>query len=427
MRLSADRAIELLLCLLALAIPLYVVGFEVRGFDLNVAAVLLALLGPVLIVRGRFLKKNLLLLSFWLGWILLTVAWRYEPMDYVLSMGALFVVTVPLTASWGRIDEGRLFRYFVAGLVISLAFAGYDFCAAIFGLSPLEDVASVGLLSHSRTGEVGGFRRVKALMMEPAHYAIYLAFAYALVDGAGPRFFRERALVLLRVTIVIALVGTLSLAGMFLWGIAVLSRGALLALRLSGNLKRWSLGRLISVGILSGLIFLGARYSEAPQIAENYANRIDRTMASLVEDHLVGSEGSRANAIPVMLDYWDNGPQQLLVGEGYANFEMWLMREYGHLGRWSSYARGEVNNTFAVVGISTGAPGLLLFLLFVLVAAFTSPRKLPVHMTLLWLASNFASGMLIGYLIWSLALVAILLSGAFTEGRPLSNPPLEMA
>ena len=109
-----------------------------------------------------------------------------------------------------------------------------------------------------------------------------------------------------------------------------------------------------------------------------------------------------------MIDYWSSQDwTNLLIGEGYANYSEWLRQEFGYLTPiLSSFARGQINNIFAAIGISTGIIGLLLYLLFVKSIFSRRYIFIPMSFIAVWIVMHFASGMLIGVLAWVPILIA---------------------
>ena len=255
------------------------------------------------------------------------------------------------------------------------------------------------------------FRRVKALMMEPADYAIYLAFAYAIVDRFGPRFIGGVARGILKGLILVFLATTVSLSGVLLL-LAYFGTRSLVAVG-RGRWSRPAFARSLVVVpplILGFALFLR---SDAAEPGLVFLQRASRAVEVVQSGVLTGSEGSRANALPVLGAYWSGGGvSRVIWGEGYANHEAWLVREYGDLGEFSSFAQGQINNVMAVLGIATGAVGLVMYLLFCGRIAFQRDRGLPVAVLAIWLVANMASGMLVGYLLWSLVLVVRVLEAA---------------
>jgi hypothetical protein len=176
----------------------------------------------------------------------------------------------------------------------------------------------------------------------------------------------------------------------------------------AGFTRGWSWRRtgqvmllLVAVGTLVAL----ALTSESGLLAD-YMVRIVRAQEDIETVNLVGSEGSRANAVLALPDYWEaEGWRGFLVGTGYANYEKWLLATYGDLGEWSTFARGEIDNVLVAVFLSTGLLGMSAFLLFLLrVFGFAVLRRqLPLFVFVLGI--NFVYGFLISGFYWGVLFV----------------------
>lgn len=420
---TVDVAVARVLELLAFSVPLYIVGFPIAGYDFSLPTLLLILLAGLLVYRGEFVRRRFLAAALFVGWALFTAVGRHSPVTYFPSLAALVLVITPLCSSLPRtLEPDRLLRWLLAGFVLSLAFAGWELGVNFIGLPPLEDLISVGLLAEVRTQEMLGFRRVKSSMAEPADYAIYLVAIFALVDLATRRGFRIPAAIWVKGAAVLALLPTLSLSGFLLLGVYVAVRWGGQARGFLSHLDvhRSMLPRaLVGLGLVAALVLLGRWLVVRidPAIFDLVFGRLERVMFVLQNAVYRGSEGSRANAIPVMLDYWSSqGLDGLLVGEGYARYQGWLESTFAH---WesSTLAQGRLANVLAILGISTGAVGLLLYLAFVASVAADPARRLPAAFVAVWLVMHLAYGFLIGYLLWSL-----LLAAQVVLGRPADSP-----
>lgn len=404
----AARLVEVL----AFTLPLFFVGVRLGTYDFSLATLVLVVLAAVLVYRGRFVTRRLFLAALLIGWALLTVAGRYSPLTYGPSLAAFGLVLTPVCAELPHtVEPERVLRWLLAGFLVSLAFAAWELGVNLVGLPPFERLVSVGLLGAVHTQQMLGFRRIKASMAEPAHYAIYVVAVYVIMDLASRRGLRIRGERWLKAGALVALFSTLSLSGFLLLGIYVAVRGALglgATLR-SLRSRRGALGRLLlaSAGVVAaGILGVWLVQRLAPGVFDLVFGRLGRTLFVVQNAVYRGSEGSRANAIPVMLRYWSShGLHGVLFGEGYARYESWLSSTFAYW-RFSTLAQGRLANVLAVLGISTGAVGLALYLGFVTSVLADRRRRLPLTFGAVWLGAHFAYGFLIGYLLWSLLLVA---------------------
>ena len=420
---TLSRPIEWNLKIIAFTLPFQIAGIEAGGYPFSLTVLALGALNVLLLVRGRFSSRILAALAVFAGWCLVTAAFRHPPGTYLLSWFGLILVTVPTCAIYPKQVSGeKLLSAIVWGAVASFILATYEVVVAVGVVPPFEDFLSLSI--QPRTQEFLDFRRVKAGMEEPAHYAIYLVLIYAIIDqrqsqGASVPWSRR-----VKLLTPVFLLTTLSLAGVVLF-IAYLTVKVLSNLR--GVYRVQSLWRsglfLLSAPIIAvGLIYV-VQISGLYEVVALFAARLDVVVDVVIGGTLTGSEGSRANAIPVMIDYWSSqGWIHFFMGEGYANYSEWLVQEFGYINSvLSSFARGQINNIFAAIGISTGVVGILLYLWFIK-SIFSRPNiYLPASFIATWLVMHFASGMLIGVLPWATLLAACIIFRKIPDRDRLSE------
>lgn len=420
---TVDVLIARVLELLVFTVPLYFLGVQVAGYDFSLATLLIIVLAALLVYRGEFIGSRSFVAALFVGWCLFTAIGRHGPLTYLPSLAALVLVVTPLCTSLPRtVRPARVLTMLLAGFIVSLVFAAWDIAFNLIGVPAVEQLIPVGLVADVQTQVMLGFRRVKASMAEPAHYALYLVAVIVVVDQASRRGFRIAGEAWIKIAASLALLSTLSLSGfLLLAGYLFLrvGRGLWESLR-SLEIPRSTLPRgLAALGLLV-LLAVAGRWLVTridPALFDLVFGRIDRVIYVVQNAVYRGSEGSRANAIPVMIDYWTSqGLDGVLVGEGYARYQGWLASTFA---RWeySTLAQGRLANVLAILGISTGVVGLVLYLGFVGTVALDSGRRLPAAFVAVWLGMHFAYGFLIGYLLWSLLLV-----GQVVLGRPAGAP-----
>jgi hypothetical protein len=403
-----SRLIEWNLKFIAFTLPFQIVGIDAGAYPFSLTVLALGVLNVLLLVRGRFSSRVLAALAVFTGWCLVTAAFRHPPGTYLLSWFGLILVTAPICATYPQqISRKKLLSALVLGAVASFVLATYEVTVAVGSVPPIEDLFPLSI--QPKTGDFLGFRRVKAGMEEPAHYAIYLVLIYAIIDHGQKQNINVPWSQQVKLLTPVFLLTTLSLSGVILFT-------AYLAVKTLGNLREvfqvWRLWRsgllLLSAPIIvAGLVYT-VRASGLDEVVVLFASRLDVVIDVVTGGTLTGSEGSRANTIPVMIDYWSSQSWiHLFMGEGYANYSKWLVQEFGYLNpTLSSFARGQINNIFAAIGISTGVVGVLLYLGFLKSIFSRSCIHLPASFIVTWLVMHFASGMLIGVLPWATLLAA---------------------
>ena len=329
---------------------------------------------------------------------------RHPVSSYALSLAALGLALLPFANSRLRPGELRgLVKGLLLGVWLTLGLMALSILPQVVGalylLGPLESV----LVGTEQTGVFLGYVRPFAGFSEPSHLAIYLASVYVVLDllvrGGWP-------LALWRAVAPVAVLFTGSVAGLVLLLVYVFSRWA-------GALGRLLAGRFSMQLVMRGLVVTAVLVAlflaigpDPGDLFEEYALRVLKTMDDVETGNLVGSEGSRVNAVLALPDYWTTtGLPGFLAGTGYANHEAWLIDAYGHLSEWSTFSRGAVDSILIAVFLSTGVFGIVAYLRF-LTVGFGS-RVLAAHMSLavFVLAVNFAYGYLIAGFYWQLLFV----------------------
>jgi hypothetical protein len=383
--------------------PLYVLGIPAGGFDFTISACLLILLSLIILVRGRFHAFTLGAASLFMGWALLVTVPRYPPSAYLLSWMGLGVMVLPFCGTVpDAIRPREILDALYWGLLASFGFAFYEIAVTLAGLPALQEIFTFGLWAEVRTGTFLGVQRVKSTMAEPAHYARYLVSAYAILDTAtlyGYEIRRER---LFKAVWLLVLLSTLSLTGVILAGVYV---GVRALVRWRRGLRKLFAPRFWVLATTSPFALAGSLYAAGVNpidLIRLFARRFGDVMEAIQLGIVVGSEGSRIQSTLILFRYL--GGQDVLhffAGEGYSQASSWLIENFGHLPEnISSFARGDLHNTFSAVGISTGTVGLLLYLVYISILLTSRRWKVPVPIGAVWLVSHLATGYLIGYHFW---------------------------
>jgi hypothetical protein len=255
-----------------------------------------------------------------------------------------------------------------------------------------------------------GYERPKAGFFEPSYLAIYLAFSYVILDiikDTQRNFSLLRALILLALIIVGSLSGVLLIAGYFV--VVLLEKGfyGLGATETRLIVKRRTVYYIGFFGLMSvlGFLYLLPIFSEALSI---YFARISESLLALKAGDLEGSEASRINALSAVFEYWSKeGFVGVLFGTGYANSEEWLIDTYGHLGELSSFARGQQDNLFAAILLSTGIFGFLAYLFFIISITWKTSFFRSFSVVVFFILFHFVYGFLTSYLHWYLLFVLL--------------------
>ena len=358
-----------------------------------------SLLGLVTRGIGRsHLVAGGMLLAF-----IVTAMPRFDYTSYALSICALGVAIAPLTVPvFEPLAWHKLLRGFLLGLYLTLTIICVELGAQVLGIGMISDALRV-IFPYGGQGVFINFLRPKAGFLEPSHLAIYLCFAFAVLDISKDS---KNGFMWHKTIILVALLAIGSMSGLviiFTYLIVKSLQDLPSAVR---NLlrRRAILYALLSITLV--VLSVAYFYDAVVQAIEVYSTRIDKTLIALGEGGLEGSEGSRINALTALPKYWSEfGVSGFLFGTGYANYEDWLIKTYGYLGPWSTFARGQIDNMLVAVFLSTGLVGLSAYLFFTWWVFRCSGIKRATVIGVFVLTVNFAFGYLVLYLYWYLLFV----------------------
>lgn len=418
-----DRTFENLFRGIAFFWPLYVVGLPIGGFDFTLVVLLLVFLSGLVLARGTFWTRTVGLGGLFVGWAFLTAFPRHPVQEYIFSWFALGVMIIPFLGTYPlNIRQRRILDALYWGVVVSFVFAAYEIAINFTSLPPVKKLLPIGLWPEVRTHEYLGLRRIKATMAEPAHYAIYLVFAYGILDFAEDRGYSFKHQVLFKAAWSISLLATLSLSGVIL---AV----SYFAARF---LQRWREGvyqlfrpRFWLFLATAPIVLSGALYAvdiTPGELFSLFADRLGDVIQVIQLGAVAGSEGSRVQSTLILFEYlgrqdWGH----FFFGEGYAQYDIWIQNRYGHLSEQiTSLASGSLHNRFSVIGLSTGFIGLLIYIAFAAGLLFSRTRFIPFTISVTWIVAHFAIGSLIGGHLW----IPLLITGITC--RDLENPRVQL-
>lgn len=413
--------------LLAISIPLYSIGIVIDGYDASLALLAILLIWISLPQKSKANPTTLLLYYAFILWSFTSAALRHSPPLYAPSLLSLILCSAPLILINFSIDDTykrRLINAFSLGALITFPLAAYDILSTTESLPLLENVLNLPILSNGTNSTYGSITRVRALMSEPAHYAIFLCYCYAIHDSRQAKRLNIRYSSAIKFTSLFFIVFTFSLSGIFVLltylATTAITQGKTGILRFA-KFTIVATASVVATGIIT-TVFLDVPLL---QIIDAYSSRFQALGASALSGSFLGTYGERGNAMLVTLGYWkDVGLPDALIGTGYANHEIWLINQFGHL-EHSELGRGRIPNAFAAIGISTGIVGLSFFLSLIISISRSSNNKLPWAIVSMWIITYFAYGNVIDYFVWSLALISKLTtseSACRKRGSAINHP-----
>ncbi|HET6527081.1 hypothetical protein [Sphingopyxis sp.] len=389
---------EILAFLTAAFVPFPTLGYPVAA-DLTISPALVCGSLFLLVNISRvFARRDYLVAAIAMAACFIVSNIGRNPVDsYLLSLVALFAVIAPLML--GNIERSvsrAMIRGFLVGLVVTLAISFVELVSALLNIDDILILLDT-IFPDGRRGNPAPYLRPKAGFFEPSHLAVYLAFAFVIVDIA---FQKSKLSNVFKALIGVSILYVGSLSGFLIITFYIAAQWSAVIFEKKRN-------AFISFMTLI-LAFVVVLIYWDDIVSSTYFERIGIVSEAFSRGDLVGSEGSRINAFRPVLDYWsENGWTDFFLGTGYGNYSDWLIYRYGGLGVFSSAGRGDIDNIFAAVMLSTGILGIVSYLTFLFIRFYSISKGRLIAIGLFVVAVHFSYGHMISYLVWYLFLVLV--------------------
>lgn len=400
--------LQVLLVVMLAVTPFEAMGVKVGNYIFSPPVIVGGLASLMLFATQNRYPRTILVYVAMLLWFLVTCVGRYEPSSYLLSFSALVLMSYPVVV---LVPSQKMALAMMGGVrfgvLVTLTLITLDLAGQFIGIVAINEFFDL-IFPLAGKGIFMGYERPHGGMTEPAHLAIYLVMAIACLDIAGKTHSSNERFKYAAVAGVL-LIGSFS--GILLLSAYTVIRFGGYCLSDSMLRRRFKQSMLVYAGGIFGLMMLAiiTWHNLFIDAWGEYASR-SLTVFDVVSDmNFEGSEGSRANALQALWIYWhDQGVFGFLFGTGYANYEGWLLDNFGYLNPiLSSFARGQINNILAVVGISTGAIGIWFYIWFLMrVLANAGLLKKPAVLVLVF-GFHMAYGGLIAHLFWHMLLALV--------------------
>jgi hypothetical protein len=398
---TTSGLIRVLIYLLAFSITFYIIGFSLAGLKINLPLLLIFILDVMLIIRGKFISKDLLLIIIFSSLCFLSTLFRYPFLSYFPSLTLTMLLILPLAASWNKldIDREKLMNFLVAGALISLFYIPFELYFRymhLFGYKGNELWVSI-------SGHSFCFYRASSTMLEPSHYTVVLLFIYILIDIAQKRGYSIRNSGLFRYCFFIALILGVSLSGIVLICLYLILKLIYFSLKFVTNKSKIVARKNKLIKILSGIVLLlvinGLSHDFSGKVISKIRERVSITTDVIARQKSEGSSGERLSFIWVSKMYVTQSPvSNILFGEGFSNYRQWLVNNKKQIG----YDTGEAYNLFLIVFLSIGIIGLIAFIIMLLGISEVNFLVFDeiVFVTILFV-SFFTHGYLVMYWMWT--------------------------
>ena len=403
----------MLFFLFGACLPLFVVGPELSE---GLWASPSIFVGMAIVTHSIFSGKvtlRLLLLALMIVVFALTSMGRHSPETYIPSLLMLFSVASPICLSRiGREQQKALGIGFIWGLYATLLLVWVQITTQVTGQQALyETVVNLFRPLEFMAKDHNFFMfyfRPSGAFMEPAHLAIYLVMALFVLDLIGNRKSeRLRFLTVLTLFFVGSIVGYVLFIGyLAIRYVPSLRRGFKRLDKKVFEKKAVTATFAVILFVLPAIALF-----DGSTALDHLVERLLRTVEAVQLGNLSGSEGSRANTIRVLFDYWKlEGLYGFMFGTGYGNSSDWLIQNFRNLDSWATVSRGSVDSIIVAILISTGFFGGVFYLFFAALCLSRVGRDSFLRFFMFFLLLNMATGFLIAYPIWHLFAVILLLS-----------------
>ena len=334
--------------------PLTNLGIHFGYFPISIPAFLLYLLSICLL--GYLKSENFVTLIVFVACVLYFLAtsiyrwplsWALNPV-LAFSMISLGVIIYEKKISESFIIKSLILSVslalFASLIQIALYSSGLDF-SNIFGdlvfNKALEDQRFSGL-------------RLKGLFIEPAHQGIFgSSIVFIALNFFAGRKNNNKIVLFFLFSGTFLSIASFSLSGFFLLFSVVL---CYIILNKGVFIKAFILS------LLGSLVIVILSFS--PVMQEIVIERFISASENVTTFDLRNHESSRLHSYLLFYEYAkDKGPIGFFFGEGYGNYEYWLINNFS--GSFTSFAEGKVANMFVAIFIGAGIFGVILFLFYI--------------------------------------------------------------
>lgn len=343
-RVFTNVILENLWCLFFVSVPFSVFGFRYKTYDFSIPTIVILSIAVICIIRGIY-KKSFLPLYLYLLYVFISSSLLFIFKEYnsFPSLLILFLLLIPIIASYGDFNVRRVKKFIVIGLYLSLLLYLYEFFSVLFGMP--DYIVSSPISLKSVSAQLVGFPRVGGGFQEPSWFALYLfnCFLYFKMNYPDDRI--KIALMILFILFSTSLAGIL-----------------LLFVYFSAELLQKKRFKFVIIAVGAVIVILSTNISN--KLLDYYYNKISKTYNSIGKMEYNTSEALRINAFLVGTKYITDSETSffnLAFGEGYAFQQFWIKNKFK--GYINEFGRGLVTNLLAVTVISLGLIGFLLFLL----------------------------------------------------------------
>ena len=413
------KLISYLVFLFGVCIPFFVVGPRISNGLWLSPSILIGVLLVATSVLVQGLTIRIVFLSIMLFVFALTSAGRHAPDTYLFSLLMLFAVMAPMCVRSISGEQAKWLKVgFICGLLITLVLVWIEILSQVFAQDYIyRFVGNLFAGLEPRMNPHNHFvlyQRPQVAFSEPAHLAIYLSASLLILDLIGSRLTG-----FLRLATCLTIIAVGSMVGYVLLMAYVLLKlyNACYSSGLKINVIQISSIAfvLFGFGLLSMVLLKSTVFME---VIDKIFGRIMKTLDVLRSGDLVGSEASRVNVLPVLMDYWRiEGFPGVFFGTGYGNASDWLITNYGHLGGQATVGRGHFDNILVGISLTTGIFGLVFYMLFTVLCISRVGKENFFLIFIIFILLNFSTGFLIAYPIWHLMAIILLIAGAHKASR----------
>lgn len=334
--------------------PLANLGIHFGYFPISIPAFLLYLLSICLL--GYLRSENfvtLLVFAACILYFLATSIYRW-PLGWALNPVLAFsMISLGVIIYENKIGESFIIKSLIISVLLALFASLVQVVLYSSGLN-FSNIFGDLVFNKALADQRFSGLRLKGLFIEPAHQGIFGATIVFITLNflTGKKYKKKMILFFLSA-------GTfLSIASFSLSGFVLLFSVVLCYIVTNKGIFR----KAFILGLLGSLVL--AILSFSPVMQEIVIERFISASENVTTFDLRNHESSRLHSYLLFYEYTkDKGPMGFFFGEGYGNYEYWLINNFS--GSFTSFAEGKVANMLVAIFIGAGILGVILFLFYI--------------------------------------------------------------
>ena len=350
----------------------------------------------------------------------ISVISRYSLNSYFLSLIAYaYISFLPILCVRSNNDDSLLLYQAVSNVVnYLLLICTIEFIVNFMAPNYWLELQKFVYLNGS-ANRYFGITRLRAFTTEPSMLAQILCLYY-LLTLCLEKYFNYKSLNFIKLKIFLMLILTMSTTGIFIIaGLQLLSTMMKLG-SIIINLKiRINYKDIFKIFIFFVIVYYTGNYFDS--FTYKMGERLFAIREVLMTGHLSGSVGFRVGSLLVIPLYISEANMfNLLLGEGFSNFSIWLSNRYSHL-PYSGLSEGLPGNLITALILSSGILGTICFFIYIFFICHSASLYMTSLSLFFCLGLLLSSGQFASVIIWSCFAIIARISNLIKTETRLSN------